>query len=96
MATRQDCPKCGRKGNEGHVYYDTDFKKLSAFETVAGGICGFMIGGPVGAAVGAAGAEKGMKWLMKQFQTDNKGYVWYRFNCMNPNCKHTWVSKVKE
>lgn len=96
MAIRQDCPICGRRGNEGHVDYDKDTEKVCAIEAVCGGIFGFMIGGPVGAAAGAAGAHKAMKWLMKQKETDKNGYVWYRFNCMNPDCKHTWISKVRE
>lgn len=96
MAVRQDCPKCGRKGNEGHVYKADGDDVVSAIETVAGGIIGFCVGGPVGAAAGAAGAHKGMKWLLKKDKTDKDGYVLYRFNCMNPDCKHTWTSKIKE
>lgn len=96
MAIRQDCPKCGRKGNEGHVKKDNGDDTLTAVETVAGGIVGFCLGGPIGAAVGASAANKGIKWLTKNSQKDKDGYVWYRFNCMNPNCNHTWISKVKE
>lgn len=96
MAIRQDCPKCGRKGNEGAIFKEKDDDTLTAVETVCGGVVGFLLGGPVGAAAAAAGANKATKWLLKKNQTDKDGYVWYRFNCMNPNCKHTWISKVKE
>lgn len=96
MAIKQDCPKCGRKGNEGHVCKEEGDDKFTAFEAIMGGIAGFCFGGPVGAAVGAAGFHKAAKWVNKQNQTDKDGYVWYRFNCMNPDCKHTWISKIKE
>lgn len=96
MAIRQDCPKCGRKANEGQIYKEDGDDGLTALETVCGGVIGFVLGGPVGAAAGAAAANKGVKWLLKKGQTTKDGYVWYRFNCMNPNCKHTWISKIKE
>ncbi len=96
MAIRQDCPVCGRKGNEGHVDKDPGDDKFVAIESALGGVFGFCIGGPVGAAVVATGTNKACKWLNKRKQTTKDGYVWYRFNCMNPNCKHTWISKIKE
>lgn len=97
MVIKQDCPICGRKGNPGHVNMCEDDKKAVTFETIVGGIAGFLIGGPVGAALGATGANKGTSWIAKRFnQTTDDGFVIYRFNCQNPNCKHTWTSKVKE
>lgn len=96
MAVRQDCPLCGRKANEGHVDKGLGDDTFTAFETVVCGALGFCIGGPVGAAIGATGGNKAAKWLTKRIQTTKDGYVWYRFNCMNPNCKHTWISKIKE
>lgn len=96
MAIRQDCPICGRRGNEGHVRKDSEDEKVNAFAAVGGGIAGFCLGGPVGAAVGAAAFHKIGTWLSKKSMTDEDGNVWYRFNCMNPDCKHTWISRIKE
>lgn len=96
MAIRQDCPICGRKGNEGVVCKDADDDKFTAIEAALGGVAGFCFGGPAGAALGAMGAHKMAKWITRNNQKTSDGYIWYRFNCMNPACKHTWVSKVKE
>lgn len=96
MVIKQDCPKCGRKGNDGHVDLTSDDKGVIALETTIGGIADFIFGGPVGAAAGAAVMNKAFNWAGKKFNTDKSGYVWYRFNCMNPDCKHTWISKIKE
>jgi len=92
MVVKQDCPVCGRKGNDGHVYKG----QSNVLETVLFAGAGLAFFGPIGAAIGGACGNKIAKWVNKMDQTDDEGYVLYTFNCMNPNCKHTWTSKIKE
>ncbi|MBR1520233.1 MAG: hypothetical protein IJ635_03240 [Bacteroidaceae bacterium] len=96
MAVKQDCPECGRKGNEGHLYTEKEDNYAAAAFAVAGASIGSLLGGPIGLPVGGGLGYKLAKFLQKNRETTDDGYVWYRFNCMNPNCKHTWISKVKE
>ena len=96
MAVKQDCPVCGRKGNEGHICKAEDDNLFIGLGAAVGGLFGAVFGGPVGAVAGAAGGGKLYKIICERDQRDSDGYVNYRFNCMNPNCKHTWTSKIKE
>ncbi|MBQ9665996.1 MAG: hypothetical protein IJV33_05965 [Bacteroidaceae bacterium] len=96
MTVRQDCPECGRKSNEGHLYTESEDKYAPEVLAVAGAGIGALLGGPIGAPIVGGLGYKLAKYIQKRHVTDDDGYVWYRFNCMNPNCKHTWISKVKE